>query len=307
MKDLQLHILNISRNKYHHLINLPNVQAIGYGFKYVNEKCTYEPCIHALVSKKINKVNLSYNKLIPKNFMGVKTDVIEIGTIKAQYLTGRVRPLKGGCEILTEGFSENVIGSMGCIVSKGLLFKKYYILSNNHVLAGENKFFKGTPIRQPAHSNKTDFSDIVAELSEFIEIKFETPTELPENTVDCAIAKILYKKDISKKVAFMGEIQSIGIPKIDLKVKKTGAATNFTKGKIKTIGASTLCTFQNNKKALFVNQIITTRMSDEGDSGSVLLDNNNKVIGLLMGGTKNSVSVFNDINLVLKALKVDLL
>ena len=55
-----------------------------------------------------------------------------------------------------------------------------------------------------------------------------------------------------------------------------------------------------------MNQIITNAMSESGDSGSILLNNSNKAVGLLFAGS-NSYSIFNHISAVLKTLNIKLL
>ena len=90
-----------------------------------------------------------------------------------------------------------------------------------------------------------------------------------------------------------------------MKVKKTGRTTEFTTGKILYTNASLIIDYEGGS-ALFVNQIITNAMSESGDSGSILLNNSNKAVGLLFAGN-NSYSIFNPISTVLKTLNIKLL
>jgi hypothetical protein len=53
----------------------------------------------------------------------------------------------------------------------------------------------------------------------------------------------------------------------------------------------------------FENQILTTRMSAPGDSGSLVLDLSNKAVGLLFAGS-DTVTLLNPIQLVLDKLEV---
>jgi len=60
----------------------------------------------------------------------------------------------------------------------------------------------------------------------------------------------------------------------------------------------------------FTDVIITTGMSDSGDSGALLMDNRRKAIGILFGGlvigSTYAVSWYNPIDTVLQNLGVTL-
>ena len=57
--------------------------------------------------------------------------------------------------------------------------------------------------------------------------------------------------------------------------------------------------------ALFRNQILTTNISQGGDSGSLVLDMKKRAVGLLFAGSE-AVTVLNPISEVLKLLDVQL-
>lgn len=85
-----------------------------------------------------------------------------------------------------------------------------YILSNNHVLARTNKASLEDYIIQPGlidHSPVCvqDTDDVVAHLSDFVEIKFKKGRNVPKNEVDAAIAQVQ-----SWKVDMDGYILDIG-------------------------------------------------------------------------------------------------
>ena len=75
-------------------------------------------------------------------------------------------------------------GTFGAVVEAG---GTRHILSNNHVLANENRLPIGTPIFQPGLLDGGDVAtDQIAELARFIAIDPDGP-----NVVDCAIAEVL--------------------------------------------------------------------------------------------------------------------
>jgi hypothetical protein len=89
-------------------------------------------------------------------------------------------------------------------------------------------------------------------------------------------------------------------------VQKTGRTTGHTTGKIIAIDATVTVNYGSSLKkklAKFCKQIITTDMSEPGDSGSAGLTKDAKVFGLLFAGSDKQ-TIFNRIELVEKYLKV---
>ena len=179
MNKIENNILDISHNYYKYFMMIENVNGVGLGFKKINGINTKELCIHILVEKKINEQYLLKNSIVPKIYMGIKTDIIERGQIIAH--TGvnedfKIRPLQGGSAISSEYFNlgkRNIsTGTLGCIVTKKKksFGRNYFILSNNHVIADANNAPIGTPIMQPQY--KTGNEETVAYLSDFIKIDF---------------------------------------------------------------------------------------------------------------------------------------
>ena len=68
-------------------------------------------------------------------------------------------------------------------------------------------------------------------------------------------------------------------------MKKTGRTTHFTTGRVTTLNATVNVGYGGGKVTKFVNQIVTTDMSAGGDSGSMVLDWQNRPIGLLFAGS----------------------
>ena len=59
------------------------------------------------------------------------------------------------------------------------------------------------------------------------------------------------------------------------------------------------------KVATYKNQLMVGALKQGGDSGSVVLDMNKRVVGLLFAGS-NTTTIMNPIQLVLDALQVQL-
>ena len=313
MRNLENNILDISNNYYKYLMSLENVIGIGLGYKYINKVTTFEPCIHVLVEKKINAKYLSRNNLVAKNYMGIKTDVIEIGKYtfyQGEAITEKYRPLEGGCEIfVVDENNEDIFfnGTLGCVVTKiEKGEREFFILSNNHVLANFNKNPIGLPIIQTNDIDSEDImQDVVANLTTFIPIKFIEGDNKPINYVDCAIAKIHDKSIISNMIIDIGEIKGITKAVLNQKIKKVGCATGLTTGKVTTIGATVEIPASDELKIFYKDQIISDIDGNQGDSGAIVLNDYDEVLGLLVGGG-GGMTLINDIHKVLDLLNVEI-
>ncbi|NFF61339.1 trypsin-like serine protease [Clostridium botulinum] len=288
--------------EYEYFLNKANVVGVGLGYKLKNGFYTNQLCIKVLVSKKISDNELNPQDSIPSVYKGISTDVISTGTFKTNSLTSKIRPVVGGY-VIGNNFDKEFSGTIGCLVTD---VHNYYVLSCNHVLANNNSAPLGTKILQPSFDFKGDLRDTIAILSKFVPIKFIKGTKVPVNYADCAIAKVTDKFLISSKIALVGEMEGMSFPRLNQEVKKVGCTTGLTTGTVNTVNATVQIECSGvEKEAIFKEQIITTKMSTEGDSGAILLDKSNKALGLVMSST-DTHSTSNAIAYVLRELKVHL-
>jgi len=278
------------------LLKKPHVVGVGIGEKIKDGKRTGRTCLKVYVEKKVAKDKLSKNDLVPPEIAEVETDVVEVGKIRPLASNRqRSRPARGGASI---GHYKITAGTLGCLV-KDNKTGKILILSNNHVLANSNEAKKGDPILQPgAADGGTHPRDTIAKLERWVEIGFGKKA----NTADAAVARPLNDKDVSS------EISSIGIPKgtvkgnVGLVIQKTGRTTDHTLGEIQDIHATVRVEYDG-KTALFRNQILASAMSQGGDSGSLVLDQKRRAVGLLFAGS-DRVTICNPIGDVFRQLNV---
>jgi len=313
------------------LLSKSNVVACGVGYKEVGGVRTDELCVIVSVAKKVLKAELAPGDLVPQVLEGIKTDVQETGVIRAlQDHTARWRPAPGGVSC---GHVDITAGTLGCLVSRG---DQIYILSNNHVLANSNQAQPGDPILQPGPHDGGTSEDQIATLEEFVPINFGTavPTcpiatgmaailnwmaglvgsqhrlqafqENPEvNLVDAAIARPISADLVEKRILELGEPQGIGEGTLGLKIRKSGRTTALTSGEITQVDATVQVGYGTGKTATFTDQLMAGAMSSGGDSGSAVLDESDRVIGLLFAGS-DSVTIFNRIQNVVEALNVNI-
>lgn len=312
------------------LLAMKNVVAVGIGEKAVAGKPIGKLALVCSVEKKVPLAELKKTDIIPKEIEGIITDVIESGKIKAlKARTDRWRPAPGGVSI---GHEWITAGTLGCLVKKGGF---EFILSNNHVLADSNNAPIDSAILQPGKYDGGDLADRIAVLKEFVPIKFiggdgcrvgqafagtgnlfakmfgrktrlTANAEPFENLVDCAIALPVDPKFVVDEVLEIGTILGINKnPGIGLNVQKSGRTTAITKGVISQVDVMTNVEYGEGKIALFVDQLMIEKagFSAGGDSGSVILDTRNYLVGLLFAGS-DTVTIANKITNVFDLLGV---
>ncbi len=310
------------------LMRKPNVVATGIGYKYVNNQKTDQLAIICSVTTKQAKKNLSEKELVPALIDGLPLDVRPVGVIRAlQNPTRRFRPAPGGVSI---GHELVTAGTLGCWVRKD---GKWYILSNNHVLANSNAARIGDAILQPGRYDGGEWPlDRIAALSDFVEIKFAkgesdckigrsaaavvnafsgktnritaVREEQPENVVDCALAEPLSTDDVLPEILNIGKVTGTGSAQLGTAVKKSGRTTDLTTGVIEQIDATVRVSYSATQEALFVDQLLAGAMSQGGDSGSAVLNEQNELVGLLFAGS-DTITVINRIEHVFRELAID--
>jgi len=240
-----------------------------------------EQVLRVYVTRKVPKEQLKPSELIPSEIEGVKTDVVEIGRIKKlQGYRERYRPAPAG--VSTSRADQEAAGTIGwfMIDEDG----NVYLLSNNHVWANENNAQQGDPIIQPGRLDEGDpENDVIAELYDWIDIDFSGNP----NTVDAAIATPLDLSQVYTSIMVLGGITGKADPVQDSKAKKVGRSTGLTEGTITDVSA-TLNVEYDSGTALFQDVFVVQSSEvivQEGDSGSPVLDENNKFLGLLFAGS----------------------
>ena len=309
-----------------------NVVATGVGYKVTRGNRTDELAIVCSVVTKRAASALDARDLVPSILSGVPTDVIETGRIRAlQSHTSRHRPAPGGVSI---GHRDITAGTLGCLVAKD---GRMLILSNNHVLANSNDAEVGDAILQPGPIDGGQYPrDHIANLEAFVPIQFsqpEPPSDCPtarsviaalnaicrainsktryqivriqqqDNLVDAAIATPLDPGDVRDEILEIGTIQGVENAGLGTQVKKSGRTTEFTRGEILQIDVTSDVDYGAGRTARFVDQLLAGPMSQGGDSGSAVLDNSDRIVGLLFAGSDNS-TVINRIEHVFSALSV---
>ena len=225
--------------------------------------------------------------------------------VSPEQLHQRSRPVRGGFSIghykVTAGTTATACYDLSALPG---IPQQFYLLSNNHVLANTNNANMGDPILQPgAYDGGKYPRDMIGRLSRFIPIKFKTSSAAPRNYVDAAIAEVPFHL-ANREVYWLGYVKDLyAAPKIGDIVQKVGRTTNFTTGKVQSVNATVDVNYGGGRVARFAHQILTTRMSAGGDSGSIVTTLDEEAVGLLFAGSPY-VTVINNILYVQSLLNI---
>jgi len=322
-------ILNTHRRQ---LLEKANVVATGIGYKETGGAKTDRLCIVCSVKEKVPAARLSSQEMIPSAVDSTPTDVIQTGIIRAlQVPTDRFRPAPGGVSVGHVGITA---GTLGCWVTQN---GQKVILSNNHVLADSNAADIGDAILQPGPFDGGSFpQDHIADLTQFVPISFQgepsgcqfanavisvfnlgcqvigsntryqvTKIQAEDNLVDAAIARPLNPADINDEIFNIGPIQGTVSGELGMAIKKSGRTTGFTTGEIQQVDVTANVQYGAGQVAVFSDQLLAGAMSQGGDSGSAVLDDGNRLTGLLFAGSE-STTIINRIENVFSALGISL-
>lgn len=318
------------------LLALPHVCGVGVGRKVVKDQCTNCPAVVVFVEEKVPISELPPDGAVPQSLGDIRTDVIPIGEVRLLgERTQRTRPMQPGVSI---GHYKITAGTLGAVVYDNKT-KEPLILSNNHVLANstsgkDGRAQVGDPIYQPGPYDGGTASDQVGVLVKFIPmfratarpdcqiaqsvekflngiIRFSghdysveiLKNQRTANTVDCALAKPLNRELLKDEIMGIGKVKGTAQAQVGMKVRKSGRTTGLTEGEVIAVDAVIQVKVDERDTALYENQIVTSNMSQGGDSGSLVLDENNAAVGLLFAGS-DKATICNRIDLVLKELDV---
>jgi len=194
-----------------------------------------------------------------------------------------------------------------------------FILSNNHVLADEDRAKTGDAILQPGKIDKgKNPQDLVAKFTSAVKLK-----KTGVNFVDAAIAEIkssLKTKANLRTIKGLGKLAGLGAAFVDegTEVAKLGRTTDLTRGRVTAFELDNVVVSYDLGNLRFDNQIEiegagTKAFSEGGDSGSLIVAaETREAIALLFAGgdvggsNGQGLTYANPLHAVLDKLKIDL-
>lgn len=259
------------------LSRLPNVAAVTIGAKEINGVATTRLAFQVYVRVKKKTVELSAEERIPPEMNGFPTDVILIEEVTPTEDTSGYRPLAGGTQLNGNG----TLGVIAVTTAGGATAAGTpVILTNSHVAPNVGK-----RVGQPSDPSDCgccaccDVGVVVA----------STITTLVDGAIATLNGDMRFTNEIVDVGAVRGWVSATTMTAGDV-VFKRGRTTELREGRFST---ATAPTFTRNDNHTFSNQIRVTSPPPMppattptpfqlgGDSGSVLIDAQHRVIGLL--------------------------
>ena len=215
-------------------------------------------------------------------------------TLNALVRRGYSRPAPCGASI---GHYKITAGTLGCLVRHNS--GRDFILSNNHVLANSNYANYGDQIYQPGPADGGTSGTIIGNLTAWETLATGT------NYVDAAIAQPSAASSVDSSILDIGHLRGIAQATLQSRVRKSGRTSGLTEGYVTFLGAYVQVSYGSLGTLYFDDQIgiesANPPFSQPGDSGSVIIDDSDKVVGLLFAGS-HTFTLANPIQTVFKRL-----
>jgi len=257
------------------LRHIPGISSIGVGAKEVRGEVTSDMAYRIYVDCKLPKDELIAAWRIPERIRGFNTDVLPQSKTEMLADDKKYRPLKGGCQVKNqhvEGDNDLLAGTIGCLVRFDSPLQEICALSCEHVFTAGQSGLQ-TIVGQPRY---------VVSCCCCTYNKIGTVVNHEKNTVvDCAVAAL--DQDIIQEVIAsntLNDVEGIGTlagvaqAVCFENVKKRGRTTELTTGRVVDV-------IFENSQILIHPTGASTEFAKRGDSGSVIVNAANRVIGLL--------------------------
>jgi hypothetical protein len=253
------------------LMAYPGVREVAVGVKEVDGEPTEMVAFRVYVVQKKAEAAVASSEMIPPQVLGVPTDVVLEPTPRLIEDTDKYRPLLGGVQIGNDTSSGT--GTLGCIAQL-TTDNSMVMLSNHHVMM-DGGAAVGEKVGQPEISCCCCCKGNI----------IGTVLNALNNTlVDCAIARITDQPGFIMEVVdiglLLGSAPLVGGSTVlpNDRVRKRGKRTELTIGTVLTPSMSI------GTKISQIEIVPTAefqRFAYFGDSGSVVVNDTNQVVGLL--------------------------
>lgn len=300
----------VRKKRQYHPAPGVNLVGIGIGEKVVANRRTGELCVKVLVARKYPKGKIARSDRIPPTIGGIPTDIEGVGYAKRFQIPNqqRHRPVPGGVSgsLGPEAVKTRYAGTLGVIVTDQATPPARYVLSNNHVLADENRASDGAIVVQPATLDGGAPGDRIATLARFVPLVFNNAP----NSMDAAIAEFDSAATGAPTILGVGEPTGADDPTLNLLVRKSGRTTGVTEGIVRTLHFDAF-NIRYEQGVVRMDDVMVIEgvqgaFSRPGDSGSAIVDAGGRVVGLLFAGS-DTVTFAIPIPRILRQFGVSLL
>ncbi len=297
------------------LLKLPNVVSVGIGLKETAGNLTKEVVYRVCVKAKIKESDLEASEVIPKEINGIKTDVVlPLSPKDANDVCGgtserdeykRYATLTAGLPIGSKANS----GSVGTLGWFGAIGSKHYLLTNKHVLfdSSTGEVTSETKVGQPKAKEPSNCCCCTCGDNWVIGKSVYAKKSKADNidAFDYAIAELdndLTNNNLkitNDSTAQVIEVSGKAQPSVNDVVRKIGYRSGYTEGTIYHTGdhavnvngstvtwKNTVLISPNNTDYKVESEDGTEckdTFANSGDSGSVVVNEDDEVVGLLWG------------------------
>ena len=289
-----------------------NVVGVALAVKSVARRPVGRPCITLLVERKLPRDRVPRADRVVGALDGVETDVLEVGRFRRlagppPAFPGPADPIRPGCSVGSAPAAgvARVAGTLATVVA-GVGTARRYVLSNNHVLAGENALPRHWPVVQPG-PHDGGAGRVVATLTDYAAL---APTG---NVADAAFAELAAGVRFTHEAMAPEGTLASGepvLPYVGQVVRKVGRASGLTAGFVVSPCATIRVDGYAQGTLEFVDQVLVERegapFARVGDSGSLLTDYfRSRPVGLLFS-TSDAVCAASRIDVVLGMFGLEL-
>lgn len=265
------------------LMQYPGVVSVEIGIKESGGDLVDVLAWRVYVTKKLPEDQLAPEAIIPDEILGVKTDVIKMDRPVTTFDANKYRPLKGGIQIDNEMPSGS--GTLGCFAQVDGT-QEIVVLTNAHVVQ------VGSPT-DPVDMGQPEYTECCCCACDEIGQSSAADRKL-DASLDAAIVHLKSGVGITNVIRALnadgtdGVVQGSATAAVSADtVVKVGRTSDRTEGTIVSIthatAAGTDGTPARTDQILIRPKAGFPKFQDFGDSGSVLVDKDNKVIGLMWG------------------------
>ncbi|MDO5978357.1 hypothetical protein [Flavivirga spongiicola] len=294
------HIQQIKKKVEDELLSREGVTAVDIDYKVKGGVKSNELAIIVFVK---NKHEVPSKLEIPKTIQGIKTDVWEGDfsayvhtqkanpqTIKEVLVDPIANPIIGGVSV--GPFDRDIYGTLGLVLDTDFGIKM--LISSTHVLASGPHTKQGDPMSQPALPLGGHYPESLAG-SYYMGFIGQ-----PHN-IDASLATIPIRNAESKTIQGLGNTRGHDVTFPGDDVAKYGRTTQFTSGKVVSDTFTCVINYQNFGPMTYYNQLRIQSnnpynpFSQPGDSGSMIVNEDMEVVGMLMGGGQSNSGQYHTI------------
>jgi hypothetical protein len=310
------------------LLALPEVVAVDIGEQMVGGLPTGRPAIVVTVRRKRHPLDVPTEHLLPAEVAGVPVDVVQGDVVlhRALLTEGLPPPSAQGAErhdVVIGGISAGparsvllvppqaprqgeyvIVGTLGALVTDRAGAGDVLALTTFHVACVDDAWQVGDEMVHPSRVDGGRCArDVVATLAR----------AALSGSVDGAAVLLRPDRRYQPMITQVGPVTGTASPVLGGVVRKRGRATGLTVARVASVDATLSVDYGDGLGVRTLRDQVRVaavggRFGDYGDSGAVLVDADNRIVGLYFAGDAcGSVGYANPIARVLDELDVDVL